>query len=65
LPPGYDPPGPVSQFFALFLGVLLLAEFAALLLDEPWRYAIFRAVFERVWPFTVVDRWCSKLNKGE
>lgn len=62
-PPGYEPPGTVYQLFAAVLGVLLLAECATFLLPEPWRYAIFRAVFERVWPFSVVDVWiCSQLD---
>jgi len=63
LPPGYDPPGPVSQFFALFIGVLLLAECAAFLLSpEPWRYSIFCVAFD-VWPFSSVDRWIRSWSK--
>jgi hypothetical protein len=56
-PPGYEPPGLVYQFLALFFGLLLLAECATFLLAAPWRYEIFRAVFERVWPFSIVDKW--------
>ena len=56
-PPDCDPPSPIRQFLALFLGILLLAECLTFLLPEPWRYTIFCAVFERVWPFSVVDRW--------
>lgn len=63
-PPGYEPPGPLYQFFALLLGVLLLLECLTFLLPEPWRYEIFRAVFERVWPFSAVDRWIRSQLKG-
>ena len=63
LPPGYDPPGPISQFVALFIGVLLLAECAMFLLPKPSRYEIFRAVFERVWPFSIGDG--IRLGKDE
>lgn len=34
-PPGYEPPGPLYQFFALLLGVLLLLECLTSLLPEP------------------------------
>jgi hypothetical protein len=63
-PPGYEPPGPIYCFLSLFLGVLLLAECATFLLPEPWRYAIFRAVFDHVWPFSVVDRWINACLTG-
>ena len=63
---GCEPPGPIYSFFALFLAVLLLLECLTFLLPEPWRYAIFRAVFENVWPLTVVDRWIrTQLDKSE
>lgn len=68
IPPAPDlpPPGHFEQFFALSLGVLLLAETLTLLLPEPWRYALFHAVFERVWPFSAVDKWIrAQLGKGE
>ena len=66
-PPGYEPHGPIYCFLSLLLAVLLLAECATFLLPEPWRYGIFRAVFECVWPFNFVDKWirANLTDKGD
>ncbi len=54
-PPGAPPPGPVYQFFALLLGLTLLA----LLLPQPWR----RKILGGVWPFRQVDKWLREQMK--
>jgi hypothetical protein len=60
LPPGYELPSPIYTFAALFLSVLLFAECAVYLLPGPWRFSVFRAVFDRVWPFDILDKTLDK-----
>lgn len=63
-PPGCEPPGPIYSVLTLLVGLALLVECLTFLLPEPWHYELFRAVFERVWPFSVVDRWIRSQLKG-
>ena len=56
-PPDLPPPGPVFQFFAALVALVLAVELILLALPEPWSRGVVRALLKGVWPFTRADAW--------
>ena len=65
-PPGLPPPepaGPVFQFFAALVALVLAGELIMCALPDLWARAVIRALLSRVWPFTRADtRLCERIK---
>ena len=62
LPPP-EPSGPVFQFFAALVALVLAVELIVFALPEPWSRGVVRALLKGVWPFTRADAWLRERIK--